>query len=373
MTTLVLVALLILVLVVGGIGGVVYLLIRNKTNSMETKTKALDVFVYLGIFISLIVSVTNIIQILFTAIERKFTDVLEAGRYVDMYGSDMRLAIASLIVAFPIYLLLSMYVSRDIKKFLYKRDLFIRRIFIYTTLFVTTLTLLGSLVATIYYYLGGELTIRFGLKALVVFVIAGAVCGYYLYALRRDYSKDTPLPNMFAGISALLVIASLVWSISIIGSPSEMRAKRIDSQRLSDISSIQQQVFNHFQTADKLPASLAELNDAFQGYAVPVDPVTKEAYTYTVLQQPTVKVNFATNKKEMTSNAVFELCSTFNTVREVNGQSGVSYPKGPSLSIDMNYSATNYYYEGDQSPFWNHEAKETCFKRIITPDMYYNR
>lgn len=374
MTILILVALLVPLLLIVGVGSAVYLLIKKNTNSMEPKTRAVDVFVYLGIFISLIVSITNIIQILFTAIERKFTDVLEAGQYVDMYGSDMRLAIASLIVMFPIYLLLSMYVSRDIKKFLYKRDLFIRRIFIYTTLFVTALTLLGSLVATIYYYLGGELTVRFGLKALVVIIIAGAVCGYYLYALRRDYTKDTQLPNVFAGASALLVIAALAWSISIIGSPSQMRAKRIDSQRLSDISSIQQQVFNHFQTTDKLPLSLTELNDAFQGYAVPVDPVTKESYTYTVLQQPTVKVNFATNKKEMTSNAVFELCSVFNTVREVNGQSGISYPtKGPTLSIDMNYSATNYYYEGDQSPFWNHEAKETCFKRIITPDMYYNR
>jgi hypothetical protein len=373
MTIFILVALLIPILLVAAVGSVIYLLIKKNTNSMETKTKAVDVFVYLGIFISLIVSVTNIIQILFTAIERKFTDILEAGRYVDIYGSDMRLAIASLVVAFPIYLLLSMYVSRDIKKFLYKRDLFIRRMFIYVTLFVTALTLLGSLVATIYYYLGGELTVRFGLKALVVFAVAGFVCGYYLYALRRDYSKSTPLPNVIAALSALLVIASLVWSISIIGSPAMMRAKRIDSTRLSDISSIQQQVFNHFQSTDKLPLTLAELNDAFQGYAVPVDPVTKESYTYTVVTQPTVKVNYATNKKEMTSNAVFELCSTFDTVRDVNQLNGGSYPKGSVLSIDPSFSAANYYYEGDQSPFWNHGVGETCFKRIITPDMYYGR
>jgi hypothetical protein len=373
MTTLILVALLIPILLIVGIGSVIYLLIRNKTNSMEPKTKALDVFVYLGIFISLIVSVTNIIQILFTAIERKFTDVLEAGQYVDAYGSDMRLAIASLIVAFPIYLLLSMYVSRDIKKFLYKRDIFVRKIFIYTTLFVTALTLLGSLVATIYYYLGGELTIRFGFKALAVFVIAGAVCGYYMYSLRRDYAKETTLPTIFAVISSLLVLASLVWSITIIGTPSELRAKRIDSTRLSDISSIQQQVFNRFQTTDKLPATLAELNDAFQGYAIPTDPVTKAQYKYTVLQQPVVKVNYATNKKEMTTNAIFQICATFDTARDVNGQSGVSYPKAaPSvLSTDAPYSVSNYYYEGDQSPFWNHGVGETCFKRIITPDMYY--
>jgi hypothetical protein len=373
MTTLVLVALLIPILLIVGVGSVIYLLIRNKTTSMEPKTKALDVFVYLGIFISLIVSVVYIIQTLFAAIERKFTDVLEAGQYVDAYGSDMRLAIASLIVAFPIYLLLSMYVSRDIKKFLYKRDIFVRKIFIYTTLFVTALTLLGSLITTIYYYLGGELTIRFGLKALAVFVIAGAVCGYYMYSLRRDYAKETKLPTVFAVISSLLVLVSLVWSITIIGTPSELRAKRIDSTRLSDISSIQQQVFNRFQTTDKLPLTLAELNDAFQGYAVPVDPVTKAEYKYTVLQQPVVKVNYATNKKEMTTNAVFQICATFDTARNVNGQAGVNYPKAaPSvLSTDSPYSVSNYYYEGDQSPFWNHGVGETCFKRIITPDMYY--
>jgi hypothetical protein len=102
MTILILVAALIPILILGGVIALVVALIRKQT-TMESKTKALDVFVYLGIFVSLIISVANIIQILFTAIERKFTDVLEAGMYVDMYGSDMRLAIASLVVMFPIY------------------------------------------------------------------------------------------------------------------------------------------------------------------------------------------------------------------------------------------------------------------------------
>ncbi len=366
MTIFILVGLLILLLLVLGAGSLIYLLIRKNNNSMETKTKALDVFVYLGIFISLIVSVTNIIQILFTAIERKFTDVLEAGRYVDMYGSDMRLAIASLVVMFPIYLALSMYVSRDIKKFLYKRDIFIRRVFIYTTLFVTACTLLGSLVATIYYYLGGELTVRFGLKALVVFVIAGAVCSYYLYALRRDYSKETNLPNAIAGLSAIFVIASLVWSISIIGTPGEMRMKRIDDARLSDVSRIQQEIFNHFQTTDKLPATLSELDDAFQGYVVPKDPVTGEAYTYRMLQQPVVRNNVQLNRKELVTPAIFELCATFETERKYDD-------RGTPILTDKMYSVSNYYYSGDTSAFWNHGVGETCFKRVISSDMYYGR
>ena len=366
MTIFILVALLVPLLVIVGVGTLLYMLITKHTTHMESKTKALDVLVYLGIFISLVVSVTNIIQILFTAIERKFVDVLEVGQYVDMYGSDMRMAIASLVVMFPIYLGLSLYVSNDIKKFLYKRDLLIRKVFVYTTLFVTICALLGTLVATIYTFLGGELTVRFGFKALTVFVIAGAVCGYYVYALRRDYSKTTQLPKLIAAAASLFVLGSLIWSISIIGTPQEMRLMRIDDTRLSDISRIQQEVFNRLQNTDKLPVQLSELNDAFQGYTVPQDPVTKESYVYRVIQQPTIRVNALTSKKEMVSPATFELCATFDTVREYNG-------RGTPVYSEKMYSVANYYYSGDVSPFWNHGIGETCFKRVITSDMYYGR
>lgn len=366
MTTIILVGLLVPVLIIAGVVSLIVSLIRKNTSPMESKTKALDVFVYVGIFISLIVSVTNIVQILFAAIERKFTDVLEVGQYVDVYGSDMRMAIASLIVAFPIYIGLSMFVSRDIKKFLYKRDLLIRKIFVYVTLFVAALSLLGSLVATIYTFLGGELTIRFGLKALSVFVVALAVGGYYIYALRRDYTKETKLPIVFTVVSSLFVIAALVWSISIIGTPAEMRKKRIDDTRLSDISRIQQEVFNHFQTTDKLPASLSDLDDAFQGYVVPKDPVTGDSYKYRVIQQPAVKTNLQLNKKELVTPGVFELCATFDTERKYDN-------RGTPVITDKMYSVSNYYYTGDITPFWNHGVGETCFRREITNDMYYGR
>lgn len=366
MAAFIILALMIPVLIAGGIVALIVSLIRKNNSTMESKTKALDVFAYIGIFISLIVSVTNIIQILFAAIERKFTDVLEVGQYVDVYGSDMRMAIATLIVAFPVYIALSMYVSRDIKKFLYKRDLFIRKLFIYVTFFVTALSLLGSLIATIYTYLGGELTVRFGLKALTVFVVALAVGGYYLYALRRDYTKKTSLPYVFALVSSLLVILSLVWSISIIGTPSEMRMKRIDDTRLSDISRIQNEIYNHFQTTDKLPTTLSELDDAFQGYTVPNDPITGEAYEYRVIQQPVVRNNIQLNRKELITPATFELCATFDTERKYTD-------RGTPVIMDKMYSASNYYYQGDTSAFWNHDAGRTCFRRQITSDMYYGR
>lgn len=363
-----------LLVVVGGI--VLVMSLINKQNSihtMETKTKAIDLFLYLGIFISLVTSVVNILEIIFTAVDKKFVDVISLSYSYDIYNDSMRMAMASLAVMFPIYLLLSWYVSKDIMKFLYKRDILVRKIMIYVALFVTVLTLIGTLVSLIYTYLGGELSIRFELKALAVFVTALSVFGYYFYLLRRDYSKKTFIPLGIAVVVSVVVLSSLVWSISIIGTPSEMRAKRIDSTRLSDISRIQQEVFNRFQSTDKLPVSLSELNNAFQGYAVPTDPVTKEVYRYRVIEQPTMKMNYTTSKKEMATNAVFELCATFDTIRNVD-ERGVSVPsKGGLGGGDMMYSASNYYYDGDMSPFWNHDSGETCFKRIISPDMYYGK
>jgi hypothetical protein len=375
-TILIIVALLFVVGLASGIRFVYLLAAPHSNIQLNMKSKALDLFLYLGIAISLIMSVSNLLQIIFAAITLKFPDVLAYPGYVDGTQSDVRLAIASLVVMFPIYIGLSWYVANNIKKYLFKQDISVRKIMIYCTLFASLLTLAGTLVYAIYTYLGGEISTVFELKALAVLVVALALFGYYYYALKRDYSKPTVIPALITVLVAVVVGASVVWSVSIIGTPKEMRAKKIDSTRLSDISRIQQEVFNRVQSADKLPLTLTELDNAFQGYQVPVDPMTKESYTYKVIQQPIIKMNYATTRKEMATQAVFQLCATFDTVRKVDsrGQAIVGSPiKGDISATDAIYSASNYYYEGDQSPFWNHDKGETCFKRIISPDMYYGR
>ncbi len=370
-TIVLIVALLLIALILGGIR-IVYSLTTSKNMNGDGKTKILDVFLYLGIGISLIVSITNFLQVLFTAIDRKFVDVLSYSTYVDVTYSDMRFAIASLVVMFPIYVGLSWYVARDIEKYLYKQDIVVRKVLIYCTLFITVLSLIGTLVSVVYTYLGGDLSIRFGLKALSVFAVAASVFGYYMYSLKRDYSKKSIVPVFISFLAAVIVIASVVWSISIIGTPKQMRAQKIDSTRLSDLSRIQQEVFNRFQMTDKLPNGLSELNNAFQGYTVPVDPETGIAYEYKVVSQPTLRLNYETKKKEMITEAVFEICGTFTTKRAFNdrGQQAVIDKGGIMMS---EYSVANYYYDGDQSPYWNHAAEHTCFKRVITPDMYYGK
>lgn len=386
-TIILLVALLVLVGIVSGVRFIYSLSSSKHTMHGDMKTKAIDVFVYLGIAISLIVSVTNLLQIVFSAIDRRFVDVLNAvPYYADSMESDVRFAIASLVVMFPIYVGLSWYTSRNITKFLYKQDIPVRKIMIYCTLFVTVLTLIGTLVSIIYTYLGGELSVRFEYKAGTIFLVALALFAYYFYSLRRDYAKKTVVPMLMTLIASAVVIMSIVWSVSVIGGPAAMRAKKIDGVRLSDISRIQQEILNRVQMTDKLPVTLTELDNVFQGYKVPADPVTKDPYFYKVVQQPVVKMNYVTKRKEMVSNATFELCATFETVRalDARGQSVnvIAAPTKPMMSdiavssvsaVDSSFLASNYYYEGDTSPFWNHGVGVTCFKRIMTPDMYYGR
>ena len=374
-TILIIAALLFMVAIAAGIRFIYLLAVPHTNIQLNMKSKALDLFLYLGIAISLIVSVTNLLQIIFAAVDRKFIDILSATQYIDSTQSDVRFAIASLVVMFPIYIGLSWYVSNNIKKYLFKQDISVRKIMIYCTLFAAVLTLIGTLVSAIYTYLGGEISIRFLLKALAVFVVALALFGYYYYTLKRDYAKSTILPLLITIVTSVCVIAAAVWSVSIIGTPAEMRAKKIDSTRLTDISRIQQEVFNRVQTSDKLPLSLSELNNAFQGYQVPTDPLTQVAYGYKIIQQPAIKMNYTTNRKDLTSPAIFELCATFDTARDIDSrrQTVPVTMKGEGFATDSFYSAQNYYYEGDQSPFWNHKIGETCFKRVISSDMYYGR
>jgi hypothetical protein len=50
---------------------------------------------------------------------------------------------------------------------------------------------IGDVVTLIYYFLGGEMTVRFSLKVLTIGVIAGTVLAYYLTDLRRE-EVETP-------------------------------------------------------------------------------------------------------------------------------------------------------------------------------------
>lgn len=378
----VLVPVIILALIVWGIAA---LMTKQKTaDNTPSKPQAVDVMYYIGMFIALSTSVGALVGLIFAAIEHRFKDVLEISQYYNelQVGEDVRMSVAMIFVVFPIYIVLAWLTSKRIHEDLDRASLLVRKIYTYGIILITSLTLAGTLVSIIYNYLSGELFVRFGPKALSLIVIASAVLGYHIYNLRRNYSVVTKVPLVMAICASLFVATSVVLSIAETGSPSHIRKVRFDDKRLVDLSNIQSQILSKWQQTGVLPENLASLNNEVGGNIVPVDPKTKKAYEYKVITNSTLVEeessqfgNVVSKKKKATTPAVFEICATFETVRDVakrTGQDEYGYKGGvTNSSYPSSYRLDYSYYTNDSSnPTWDHGAERTCYTRTINPDQY---
>lgn len=146
---------------------------------------AREAFLYLLLFTTLFISAFNFGSILFELIELMLPD--PGARYGAEYsGYDLRSSVSYVVVAFPIFLFLTVRLEREMRQDPVKRGSKVRKWLTYLTLFVAAGFLIGDLVVLIQHFLEGELTIRFLLKVAVVAVIAGTVFGYYLRDLQKE-------------------------------------------------------------------------------------------------------------------------------------------------------------------------------------------
>ncbi len=147
---------------------------------------AREAFLYLVLFATLYVSTYHLGSLLFDLLNRALPDPADAGYAFANPGSSMRWAVASLVVAFPVFLFVARLLGRELARNPVKRLSAVRRWLTYITLFLAAGIVIGDLIAAVYNVLGGELTLRFALKVLVVGAIAGTVFAYYLLDLRRE-------------------------------------------------------------------------------------------------------------------------------------------------------------------------------------------
>lgn len=146
---------------------------------------AREAFLYLVLFATLYLTAYHLGSLLFDLINRAFPDpaMTEFGRQV---GRSMRWSIASVIIAFPVFVYVARHLGRELANNPVKRLSAVRRWLTYLTLFLAATVLIGDMITLVYNVLGGELGIRFVLKVLVVAVIAGTIFGYYLWDMRRE-------------------------------------------------------------------------------------------------------------------------------------------------------------------------------------------
>jgi hypothetical protein len=146
---------------------------------------ARDAFFYLVLFTALYLSAYHLGSLLFDLINHAWPDPA-MQKYWGLPEDSMRWSIASILIAFPVFLFVSRQLGRELAKNPVKRLSATRRWLTYVTLFLAAGFLIGDLITLVYNALGGELTIRFGLKVIVAGVISGTIFGYYLWDLRCD-------------------------------------------------------------------------------------------------------------------------------------------------------------------------------------------
>jgi hypothetical protein len=143
---------------------------------------AREAFLYLLVFSTLYFAAWNLGSLLFIFIDRAFPDATGAA----YLGEAQRWSTAAVIIGFPVFLLLARYIGNQIELNPFKRLSPARRWLTYLTLFLASGALLGDVTTLLFNLLGGDLTIRFVLKILVVALIAGSCFAYYLLDLRKE-------------------------------------------------------------------------------------------------------------------------------------------------------------------------------------------
>ena len=147
---------------------------------------AREAFAYLVLFATLYASAWHLGSLLFDLVNRAWPDPAVDGAYGGWSDGGMRLSVAVLLVAFPVFAFVARRVARDVARHPIKRLSPVRRWLTYLTLFIATTVLVGDMVTLLYQLLGGEITLRFALKVVVVASIAGGIFGWYLWDLRRE-------------------------------------------------------------------------------------------------------------------------------------------------------------------------------------------
>lgn len=154
---------------------------------------AREVFLYLLQFTLLYIVVVALILLFFEYLNRLFPDPAQK----EWAGADslslatIRWSLATVMVSSPFFLGLSRFLLREIRLKPEQTRSTIRRWLTCLTLFVAAVTALFDLITLVFYFLEGELSIRFVLKVIVLFVILGTVFVYYLLSLRAPRG-ETP-------------------------------------------------------------------------------------------------------------------------------------------------------------------------------------
>src|SRR3989344_4588237 len=301
----------------------------------QNHTTAKDFFLHLGAIVALYTTVISFLNLVFKIINEAYPEVATYYGYFRT-GSEISLPVATLLIVFPIFILLSYFVHKTYNESPEKKDLPIRKWLTYITLFVAGIILAGDLVTVLYKFLDGQdLTLGFLLKALSVLLVSGLVFGYYLNDIREKIPSSRR--KFWAIVSGVVILVFIILGFSVIGSPQTQRLMRYDDQKISDLQNLQYQVINYWQMNGMVPENWPNMM---------VDSQSGKPYEY-----------------KKVGEMSFELCAEFNR-ENMMGQN--QYSESPRV-MQVGYPVKGGMMENDN---WAHGMGMKCFQRVIDPIAY---
>ena len=284
----------------------------------------------LGSLISLYLSLSFLIVLLFGVVDLLLPNPSEGYWAVESATGNVRLGIAMVVVFFPTYLILTRLVNsirRENKNATY---LTLTRWLIYVSLLIGGGVLLGDLATVIVSFLNGDITLRFIYKALTVLLTTGIAFQYYILDVQGFWLKNEK-KSVIYGVGAItMVLLAVSFGFNNIATPATVQAQKLDEKQIQDLQQIQWKIESELDLNNKLPATLVDL---YAEFPVPTAPEGREPYTYEVTESG------------------FKLCATFSAPSIVADN---IYPEPVDLTRPIKGLSN-----------WQYKDGRYCFERVV--------
>lgn len=277
---------------------------------------ARDAFLYLLSFSTLATWAAALASILFELINRWLPDAVSRGNLYSDFRSLVTWQMASMLVAFPIYLLSMRTLTREAAEHPERLQSGVRKWLTYIALLVTAGTMICDLICFLDYFLMGELTARFVLKVLAVLAISGSIFTYYLGWLKGRRTRG----RAFAIAAAAAVGAVFAIGLAAAGTPARQRQLEADRTRAQDLRNLATAIRGAHGAAGRMPPNLGALGTSRRLRLE--DPETRRPYEYS-----------------LEGGSRYALCARF--AADSSEDSGLQFRPGS---------------------FWNHGPGRVCFQ-----------
>ena len=297
------------------------------------KSSGREIFFYLLQFFTLGTAAISLGGVVFAVINQYLADEVVSPFYPA--PSPVTSALASLIVALPVFTAVSWKLIRDAVAGRTSVRSGIRRLITYLALFLASATVIGDVIALVYRFLAGEVDTRFLFKVATILVIGGWVIWYYYVTVKRDERAQAYPKYWHQGHAVALgvvFILALVGGFMLSGTPQERQKLVRDRERVSELQSISWQVQSYYDQEQALPPSLAFLSSGYVSQE-PVDPLTDQTYRY-----------------QSGEGLSYQLCATFETDDKQATPDKAGFYLAPVAEVN-----------------WTHPAGEHCFELAVTP------